>query len=56
MKLLIGKKTYIVAVLMLTYAVLGVVLQQHDADAALRMILEALGLGALRSGVATDTR
>ena len=49
--LLSGKKTYIVAIALVVYAVAGVVSGQMTQDAAVQLVLNGLGLGALRSAV-----
>ncbi len=46
-----GKKTYIVAVATICYALSGVVAGYIPIDQAVMLILGALGLGALRNGV-----
>lgn len=46
-----GYKTYIVAVLMVIYAVSAYFLGK-DPEFNIQMVLEALGLSALRAGVA----
>jgi len=46
------KKTYIVAIVTVVYALAGVFLGAHDWSVAIPMILGASGLGALRAGVA----
>lgn len=45
-----GKKTYIVVIVTLVYAVTSLMLGYIDQQAAIQMILAALGLGGLRSG------
>lgn len=47
-----GKKTYLIAVAMIVYSVSSYFLGQENAGFDIRAILEALGLAALRSGVA----
>ncbi len=49
-----GRKTYVVAALMIVYAAIGMVLGQIDQDSAVRLILEALGLSALRAGISNS--
>lgn len=51
-ELLQGKKTYIVAGLMVAYAVLGMSLGYQEPTDAFQLILEAMGLVGLRLGVA----
>ena len=46
---LTGKKTYIVAVLMIGYGV--ALILQGQTEQGIAIILSALGLGALRSGI-----
>lgn len=46
-----GYKTYLVAVVTIIYAVVGVGISQNDWGSAVNMILGATGLGALRHGV-----
>ena len=49
---LAGKKTYLVAFGLIAYAVLGVVMGQMTLEQATQVVLNGLGLAALRSGVA----
>lgn len=44
-----GKKTYIIALCMVVYGV-GLILQGQQ-EQGIKVIMEALGLGALRAGV-----
>jgi hypothetical protein len=46
-----GKKTYIVAALLIVFAVTGVLTGNLTADEAFVLVLNGLGLGALRSGI-----
>ena len=46
-----GYKTYIVVVCMILYAGTGYMLGHISADEAVRLIMEAAGLGALRAGI-----
>jgi hypothetical protein len=46
-----GKKTYIVAAALVVYAVAGVYTGQLTQDAAITLVLNGLGLGALRAGI-----
>lgn len=48
-----GKKTYIISVLMIVFAISGLVTGQIDNEQAIALILNALGLSALRAGVAS---
>ena len=50
---LAGKKSYIVAVALVVYAVAGVYSGQLTQDAAVTLVLNGLGLGALRSAIGT---
>lgn len=50
-ELLEGKKTYIVAALLVVFAGIGVYTHQLTADQAVVIVLNGLGLGALRSGI-----
>lgn len=52
LEFLMGKKTYLVSAAMLCYAAGGWVLGHLDANAASELALQALGLSALRAGVA----
>lgn len=52
MESLKGKKTYLVAGLMIAYGVLGFVLGYQDAAEAGKLVLEGFGLIMLRLGVA----
>lgn len=49
--LLSGKKTYIVAIVTVLYAIVVVGIGQNDWSGAVALILGASGLGALRHGV-----
>jgi type IV secretory pathway VirB2 component (pilin) len=53
MKLLVGKKTYLVAIAMVVYAGLGFILGYQNQDQTLKLVFEALGLAALRAGVSS---
>jgi len=46
-----GNKTYIVSIGMIVYALLGVGLDLHPADRAGELVLAALALVGLRSGI-----
>lgn len=46
-----GKKTYIVAAALVVYAVAGVYTGQLTQDAAITLVLNGLGLSALRAGI-----
>jgi hypothetical protein len=46
-----GKKTYIVALALICYAVLGVYTGQLTQDAAVTLVFNGLGLSALRAGI-----
>lgn len=48
-----GKKTYLVAVAILAYAIGGWVAGFLDINTSIKLILEGLGLGALRHGIST---
>lgn len=50
-KSLSGKKTYTVGLAMIAYAVAGMVLGYTDANDAIEMLLQGLGVIALRLGV-----
>ena len=54
MKFLQGKKTYLVAAGMLAYAILGYLL--YGTPINVQNVLNALGLAALRAGVANGTK
>lgn len=51
-KFLEGKKTYLVAGATVLYALLGVLLGFMDQMQATELVLAALGLSSLRSGIA----
>lgn len=51
-----GYKTYIVAVAMVLYAVGGFYGHSMSSSDAITTILQALGLGALRNGIAAVTK
>lgn len=46
-----GRKTYIVAGLMIVYALLGVAFQQLTMDQAASFIFNALGIAGLRNAI-----
>ena len=46
-----GKKAYTIAIGMVLYAVLGVLIGQHDYNTAIELITEAALGGAIRHGV-----
>lgn len=46
-----GKKTYIVAIATLVFAVAGVFLGQLDVKEAIELVLGALGVASLRHGM-----
>jgi len=46
-----GRKTYIVGIAMIVYAVAGVASQSHDFSSAIELILEALAIMGLRHGI-----
>lgn len=50
-EVLAGKKTYIVAVALVIYAIAGVVSGQLTQPDAVTLVLNGLGLGALRSAL-----
>lgn len=47
-----GKRTYIVSFLMVVYAVIGLYIDKVDVDSGTQLILEALAIAGLRSGIA----
>ena len=49
--LLKGKKTYLVSLLMVAFAVIGVVIGQVETQKAMEIALEGLGLAGLRNAV-----
>lgn len=51
MTFLSGKKTYIVAVALIIYAAAAVYLGKMDYQTAITLVLNGLGLGALRNAV-----
>jgi len=46
-----GKKTFIIALAMLAYATLGLLLGKIPEEQVIQLILEALGLAALRNAI-----
>ena len=46
-----GYKTYIIAGGTVAYAILGIILGQHDANATMELIIEAAMVSGLRHGV-----
>ena len=51
---LAGKKTYIVAIATVIYAVLGLILGYQSSEIAVPLILGALGLAGLRIGIGNN--
>lgn len=51
-----GRKTYIIALATVSYAVVGLVLGLNTPDKAVELVLAALGLGALRNGMVTSKK
>ena len=51
MKILDGKKTYLVSLLMVLYGVLGVILQQMSFEQAVQFVLSGAAFAALRKAV-----
>lgn len=49
-----GKKTYITVGAMIVYAVLGIYLKYMQPTDAITLILQALGIGGLRAGIAAQ--
>jgi hypothetical protein len=54
--LLAGRKTFIVAIAHIVYAIAGVFLGLHDWNTFVALMLNGLGLGALRSGIGSVGR
>jgi len=52
--MLTGYKTYILAALTVAYAVIGSYIGQIDGNAALQLIVTALGAAFVRHGVSTS--
>lgn len=50
---IVGKRSYIVAVALVVYAIAGVYSGQLSQDAAVTLVLNGLGLGSLRSAIGT---
>lgn len=46
-----GKKSYLVAIALVVYALTGIYTGQMTSDQAIQVILNGLGLGALRSAI-----
>lgn len=46
-----GKKTYLVAIATILYAVTGLFTGNMDSQTAIQMVLAALGMSALRNGI-----
>lgn len=46
-----GKKTYLVSFALVVFAVTGVITGNLTSDQAVALVLNGLGLGALRAGV-----
>lgn len=51
MKAIDGYKTYIIAAVAIGYAFFGLLYGAHDANAAMQIVLAALGGAALRNGI-----
>jgi hypothetical protein len=49
-----GKKTYIIAIAAIAYAVLGVISGNMDSQAAIQVILAALGAMGIRNGITSE--
>ena len=56
MDFLHGKKTYIIGTLTVLYGVLGITLGHIDQATAIQLVLNGLGIAALRNGVARASR
>lgn len=52
MKFFPGYKTYAIAIIMIAYAVVGFYIHQMTQEQASTLVLQGLGLGFLRAGVA----
>lgn len=46
-----GYKTYIIAVLMILYAILGLIIGKLGDGEAIKIILEAMAISSLRHGI-----
>ena len=53
---LAGKKTYLAAGAMITYAASGLVLGEIDANRALELFIEGVSIMALRHGITKETK
>ncbi len=51
MTMFTGKKTYLVALATILYALTGVITGHMDSQTAIQMVLAALGMSALRNGI-----
>ena len=51
LKKLEGKKTYIIAALLVLYAIAGVITSQLTPEAAVFIVLNGLGLGTVRNAI-----
>jgi len=51
MNFLKGKKTYLVALLMVLYAAFGLLLGDLNQEKTIHLVLEALGLAGLRNAI-----
>ncbi len=51
MKALDGKKTYLAAIAYVVFAVIGVVIGEHDLNTAGRLVIEAAMVSGLRKGI-----
>ena len=49
-----GKKSYILTVATILYAITGYAIQLHDQEAMMILILGALGISSVRHGVKTE--
>jgi len=52
--MLVGKKTYIVAALMVIFAVIGLYLGKLDGAQSIQLILEAAAISGLRSAISSN--
>lgn len=54
--LMTGYKTYIVGIAMVLFGASGIVMEVHDWDTGVKIILEGLGIMGLRAAMTTEVK
>ena len=52
MQILKGRKTYLIVILMIVYAISGLLIGKIDVNSAIQLILSSLAVAGLRIGIA----